>query len=246
MITVCLPREVAKERGIKRYMTGEACKEGHYCSKWVADTRCCECERLRNIKRYHADPEFHKKRSREYRKLPSTKERNATTLRERRKKNPELFAKYNKTKYEKIKSDPVKLVKERARQLTKQQKAYWKNPEKYRMLVKERRKNPERKRVENERSLQWKADNPDKVRALNRKHSPLRRAAKIHRTPKWLTEQDIETMTHLYEVASILGMHVDHIIPLRGKLVSGLHVPSNLQLLTPEANHVKYNNYEVE
>lgn len=71
-----------------------------------------------------------------------------------------------------------------------------------------------------------------------------RYAAKTNSTPNWLTEWDKFFIEELYDIASRRGLHVDHVIPLRGKTVCGLHVPENLALLTPEENRKKSNSYE--
>ena len=67
-------------------------------------------------------------------------------------------------------------------------------------------------------------------------------------TPLWLTKSHMEYIERIYKAARDLRwedeMHVDHIIPLNGKDVCGLHVPWNLQLLTKEENLRKGNKYE--
>jgi hypothetical protein len=78
-----------------------------------------------------------------------------------------------------------------------------------------------------------------------------RRVEKLNRTPKWLTKFDKLKIKCIYSVASMLTKHnnepwhVDHVIPLKGKLVSGLHVPSNLQIIRGKENRVKLNKFEV-
>lgn len=75
------------------------------------------------------------------------------------------------------------------------------------------------------------------------------RTAKMNRTPIWTTENDIWMMREIYELSELRSRltrsqwNVDHIIPLQGKLVSGLHVPSNLQVIPATQNIKKYNNY---
>lgn len=65
------------------------------------------------------------------------------------------------------------------------------------------------------------------------------------------TENDYKKIDDIYKKASYLtettGIihHVDHIIPLQGKLVSGLHIPSNLQILTANKNCTKHNKFIV-
>lgn len=77
-----------------------------------------------------------------------------------------------------------------------------------------------------------------------------RRAAKIERTSSWLTETDNAVILAMYERARQLTKetgvehHVDHIIPLQGSLVSGLHVPENLQILTAAENLEKSNSFK--
>lgn len=74
-----------------------------------------------------------------------------------------------------------------------------------------------------------------------------RRAAKLQRTPNWLSKQHIQDIKILYERAYKIKIftgeiwHVDHIIPLQGRDVSGLHVPWNLQLLPAKENLSKSN-----
>lgn len=60
-------------------------------------------------------------------------------------------------------------------------------------------------------------------------------------TPAW-AKHDI--IREIYREAGELSLHVDHVIPLQGKNVCGLHVETNMQLLTPKDNLSKGNKYE--
>lgn len=79
-----------------------------------------------------------------------------------------------------------------------------------------------------------------------------RQAKKLQRTPAWLTVDDIWMMRETYALARLRSKmfgftwHVDHIYPLQGKTVSGLHVPLNLQVITAKANLVKHNRTQVQ
>lgn len=77
-----------------------------------------------------------------------------------------------------------------------------------------------------------------------------RQASKLNRTPKWLTNADLVEIEWAYKVAQELTMEtgiihvVDHIIPLQGKNISGLHCPQNLQIITKLENSKKGNKFQ--
>ena len=62
------------------------------------------------------------------------------------------------------------------------------------------------------------------------------------RIPKWLSKDELEKI-RLFYINCPKGYHVDHIIPLHGEFVSGLHVLNNLQYLEPAENVRKSNSF---
>ena len=85
------------------------------------------------------------------------------------------------------------------------------------------------------RSRKWRKANPAHRNALKRKYV----ADKDNRTPKWA---DLSKIVDVYKNCPE-GYHVDHIIPLRAKNVSGLHIHYNLQYLPAIDNMRKNNRY---
>jgi len=110
------------------------------------------------------------------------------------------------------------------------------------------------------RKTKWRQDNLDQHNATNREwfannkdkrasYQAKRNATILQRTPKW--DADAHLIVAKYQVAAMLSRetgepyHVDHIIPLQGKYVSGLHVFSNLRVIPGSDNVKKSNKYTV-
>jgi len=89
----------------------------------------------------------------------------------------------------------------------------------------------------------YRKNNAGKINAATAK----RRAAKLLATPKWLTAEQLKEIEQFYILAKELETlnnvkyHVDHIVPLQGLNVSGLHVPWNLQVIKAHDNISKGN-----
>lgn len=110
-----------------------------------------------------------------------------------------------------------------------------------------RLKNPERKKElarrywelnrESERARLRALDKPEHKRANLARY----RARKNNAMPAWLTTEHKAQIRSIYAEATMRGLEVDHAVPIRSKIVCGLHVPWNLQLLTPHENATKSN-----
>ena len=106
----------------------------------------------------------------------------------------------------------------------------------------------------------WYKENPDK-KLLHRQNyrknnlESIQKAERLKhlnrrtRVPTWLTPKQKEQIQNFYilrdEARMLTGeeYHVDHIIPLQGKTVCGLHVPWNLQVLPADINLSKNNRF---
>jgi len=106
----------------------------------------------------------------------------------------------------------------------------------------------------------WREENRERHNAINRKwdanNKPVkaaleckRRASQIQRTPAW--DPDAHLIVAKYQLAAMLSTasgipyHVDHIIPLQGRKISGLHVFSNLRVIPGENNVKKSNKFHI-
>lgn len=87
---------------------------------------------------------------------------------------------------------------------------------------------------------QYRNTHKEQVRSRNMR----RYADKKQRVPAWLNKAHAAEIEGMYLFCQLFnGFEVDHIAPLCGKSVSGLHVPWNLQTLSAQQNRVKSNTF---
>ena len=204
-------RQEAIEQGLINYFTGKACKYGHVAKRNTKQGQCCQC-RFEYVKRFHQD-------------------------------NPKNNAKYV-SRYQQRHPERVKVA--RQRRYREYVDKYGPQPLR---TTKEKRAETCRKYSRNNRdhlrecNRIWRENNPEKSALKNLRY----RLRKLKSIPDWLSLEHKAQIKTFYLKAKkkAVGVggswHVDHIIPLKGKLVCGLHVPWNLRVIAATENLRKNN-----
>jgi hypothetical protein len=148
---------------------------------------------------------------------------------------------YRKENYEKIRASDKEYCKRNKEKVTASRAAWARN----------------NKEKVSQYNRKWVAANKDKVREAAkayqeaqpskfRAYASKRRAKLLNALPSWVDTEKIKVIYEYRQLCSnVLGQvfHVDHIVPLQGKTVCGLHAPANLQVLTASENMSKKNKY---
>ena len=161
-------------------------------------------------------------------------ERRLQSARDWRARNPDVMAAISK-RYR-----AANLKRCKALSLASAKRHYEANKPKVLAYIKDwQRANPKKRKVARSR---WIEKNP----AWERERIAKRRAQFHRATPPWADRQSIRA---IYAGADRLtcetgvSHHVDHVVPLVSKVVCGLHVHTNLQILTATENHRKSNRF---
>ncbi len=129
--------------------------------------------------------------------------------------NPDIFKQYTKASYHKHKEKNKEVI----------QKYRENNKEKIKLTVK-----------------RWQKLNKEEQRPKRAAILAKYRASKLQAVPPWLGRELKSEIKQIY-IDCPKGYQVDHIVPLQGKNIRGLHVPWNLQYLTAEENQIKGNRF---
>lgn len=128
--------------------------------------------------------------------------------------------------------------------------AYAKYPEKFRNISQYNR-DLFSERINRLRRRSYAVSPPVRVYGLrDRVCVAKRRAAILQQFPVWISDEEERGIREIYLAADLISemhqlkMHVDHTIPLQGKMVSGLHTLKNLQILPADENLRKSNKFE--
>ena len=248
-IKVC--SKCGEEKPVSDFSKHKMGKKGVRSSCKICEKNYREANRLR-IKTYRRryykknKDEILQKQKENYKK---NKGKYRETKRDYYERNREKILLKNKD-YRETNKDKVKVKQEEWR--IKNRDKWLKSLREYRETNKDKVKEAKRRcyraktYLYREKASDWRKSNPNKTRFYRANYQ----ANKKNATPNWLTEEQYkliqEVYTHARECEMLTGdeYHVDHIVPLQGENICGLHVPWNLQVLPADLNLSKSNFFE--
>mgnify|MGYP000856613384 CR=1 FL=1 len=232
-------RAFARAIGASHYFTGIACKHGHVDKRLASTGACAQC--MRDRQRVRLQDPAHRAKHNAWSLAALTRKLADPVQRRRiRERENELHRASAERRAKKAAADKMRFQRHEVRERTRNQQR-----QRYRTMLKDDLAYVEARR---ERGAAWAKANKDRCNAK----TAARRAARIQATPPWLTAEMHESVADFYARAQELSLmsevryEVDHIVPLNGESVCGLHVPWNLQILTREQNRQKSNRLEEE
>ena len=231
MAVTATTQEEARAMGLKRFFTGVPCKRGHLVERFVSDRGCVECKAMQAAKWREEHPE-------EIRKMQNK-------CNEKRRESQREYRQRTRDQRREAERKWQASNREKCREYTKKWRE--RNPEKRAAYL----NRPDIKAKMKEVARKWAQDNPDRRGLWAKKNPERRRAISGRRYAKkklalvpWADQQKIAAIYAESErLTRETGIphEVDHIYPIQGKTVTGLHHEDNLRVVPRHVNRAKGN-----
>ena len=227
-----ISRKEAIALGLKKYFTGKPCINGHIAERTV-NASCIECLR-KNRKTYREN-----NRDKVLESCKKYREENRDKVLEGKKK-------YRENNRDKVLESCKKYREENRDKVLERHKKY--REENRDKVLEDKKKYREENR---DKIKEYREENRDKIKEYRQKNrhifnalSSKRRATKLQATPLWSDAEKLKTVyveAKRLEKKTKVTIHTDHIVPLQGKNVCGLHVHYNLRNVAASDNLSKSN-----
>ena len=247
MFFVPIPRKIAKERGLKYYLTDTLCPNGNIANRQVSNygCRCLDCKatlkkyadkynakyRVANKEAIQKYRDEHKEEKSIYNKKykQANRERCRLDVIKYQKKNPEKVKEWLRKSAE----------KHREKRLAYSRKMYKENPEK----IYERNRKSNLKHIDRLRATRklYRQNNSAKINMYGASRRSKRHTFELCNELTNFVVQECYSLNILRKNIFTFDWHVDHMIPIQSKNVCGLHVWNNFQCIPQTMNSRKSN-----